>query len=96
VIDEMTTILQRDAPWSFGFYPKSFAVYHQWLGNVTPNLMANNTLKYLSLDPALREQMRARWNRPVLWPLGMVVLVLVLGAIPALLAARRRERSQAL
>ena len=96
VIDEMTTILQRDAPWSFGFYPKSFAVYHRWLGNVTPNLMANNTLKYLSLDPALRERMRARWNRPVLWPLGVVVLVLVVGAIPALLAARRRERSRAL
>ncbi len=96
VIDEMTMLLRRDAPWSFGFYPKSFSVYHQWLGNVQPNLMANNTLKYRSLDPTLRAQMRKRWNQPVLWPLALVVLVLLLAAMPALGAARRRERRSAL
>ncbi len=95
VIDQMTEILRHDAPWSFGFYPKAFSLHHQWLDNVKPNLMANNTLKYRRLDPALREQLRERWNPPVLWPIGALVMILVIGAIPALMVARRRERSRA-
>ncbi|WP_323696702.1 MULTISPECIES: ABC transporter substrate-binding protein [Thiorhodovibrio] len=96
LIDEMTEILRRDAPIAFGFFPKSYSLYHQWLGNVKPNLMANNTLKYRSLNPDLRAEQRLAWNPPVLWPLGLLALVLVLGALPAWLMARRRERSRAL
>jgi ABC-type transport system substrate-binding protein len=95
IIDQMTEILRRDAPWSFGFYPKSFSLHHQWLYNVKPNLMANNTLKYRRLDPSVREVLREQWNPPVLWPLGALVLVLALGALPAIVIARRRERSSA-
>ncbi|WP_462319853.1 ABC transporter substrate-binding protein [Halochromatium sp.] len=95
VIDRMNAILQHDAPWSFGFYPKAFSLHHQWLQNVKPNLMANNTLKYRRLDPARREQLRERWNPPVLWPIGALVVILIVGAIPALIVARRRERSRA-
>lgn len=95
VIDQMNKILRHDAPWSFGFYPKAFSLHHQWLDNVKPNLMANNTLKYRQLTPELREQLRERWNPPVLWPIGALAVVLVVGAIPALMVARRRERSRA-
>lgn len=96
IIDRMTELLRHDAPWSFGFYPKSFSLHHQWLGNVKPNLMANNTLKYLSLEPEVRARLREEWNPPVLWPIGAVLLVLVVGALPAVVVARRRERSRAL
>ncbi|MEA3639875.1 MAG: ABC transporter substrate-binding protein [Lamprobacter sp.] len=95
VIDRMHAILRHDAPWSFGFYPQSFSLHHQWLENVKPNLMANNTLKYRRLDPEIREQLRKAWNPPVLWPIGLLVVILILGAIPALIVARRRERSRA-
>ena len=96
LIDRMTAIVRRDAPWSFGFYPKSFSLHHQWLHNVTPNLMANNTLKYRRLTPEVRERLRREWNPPVLWPIGAAVAVLVIGAIPAIAVARRRERRSAL
>ena len=96
IIDRMNEILRFDAPWSFGFYPKSFSLHHQWLGNVKPNLMANNTLKYRSLEPDIREQLREQWNPPVLWPIGALLLVLAVGALPAIVIARRRERSRAL
>jgi len=95
IIDRMTAIVQRDAPWSFGFYPKSFSLHHQWLTNVKPNLMANNTLKYRKLDPATRERLREKWNPPVLWPIGAAVMILAIGALPAIVIARRRERSAA-
>jgi len=96
VIDRMTEIVRHDAPWSFGFYPESFSLSHQWVGNVKPNLMANNTLKYISLEPGIRDEMRAAWNPPVLWPIGAMVAVLAVGAVPAIVIARRRERSSAL
>ena len=95
VIDRMNAILRHDAPWSFGFYPKSFSLHHRWLENVKPNLMANNTLKYRRLEPAIREDLRAQWNPPVLWPIGALVVILIVGAIPAVVVARRRERERA-
>ncbi len=96
IIDRMTEIVRHDAPWSFGFYPESYSLSHQWVGNVKPNLMANNTLKYISLEPGIREELRALWNPPILWPIGAVVLALAVGLVPAVVVARRRERSAAL
>ena len=83
VVSEMVEILQRDAPWVYGFYPKDFRLAHQWVYNRKPNKMANNTLKYQRIDPALRERMRDEWNQPVVWPLALLVLVLVLLLLPA-------------
>jgi ABC-type oligopeptide transport system substrate-binding subunit len=96
LIDQMLDIARRDAPWVWGYYPKAFSLHHAWLGNLKPNLMANNTLKYRRLDPGVRERRRHEWNRPVLWPLWMIGGLLVAGALPAVITYRRRERSRAL
>ncbi len=90
VIDQMVEIARRDAPWVWGFYPKSYALYHSWYHNAKPNLMANNGLKYLRIDPALRERKRAEWNRPVLWPLALLALLLALAIAPAAIGYWRR------
>ncbi len=95
IIDRMVEILRRDAPWVWGFFPKSFALYHAWYRNVKPNLMANNTLKYRRVDPALRDRLRREWNPPIVWPLLLGLALLVLSTIPAVLVYRRRERSTA-
>ncbi len=95
IIDRMLEILRHDAPWSFGFHPLGFSLMHAWYHNVKPNLMANNTLKYKRLDTQLRERQRAAWNRPVTWPLGLVLVLLLLSAIPAYIGYRRRERGSA-
>jgi len=91
VINRMVEILRYDAPWVFGFYPKQFVLYHDWYSNAKPNLMANNTLKYRRVSPDMRELKRHAWNQPVLWPLGMLVLVLVVAIVPAAIAYRRHE-----
>jgi oligopeptide transport system substrate-binding protein len=95
VIDHMTEILRRDAPWIWGFFPKAFALHHAWYHNVKPNLMANNTLKYKRIDPELRRQRRAEWNRPVWWPLVMLLLLGIVLFIPAVKMHRQRERGTA-
>ncbi len=91
VIDRMLELLRHDAPWVFGFHPKQFVLYHQWYHNAKPNLMANNTLKYRRIAPALRNQLRHDWNQPVLWPLGLLFLLLVLMVVPAVIGYRRHE-----
>ena len=96
VIDQMVEIARRDAPWTWGFNPKSFSLHHQWVHNAVPNQMANNTLKYRRLDPALRERLRLEWNPPVLWPLWSLLGLAVVLILPALWLVRRRERSTAL
>ena len=92
LIDRMVDITRRDAPWVWGVHPKKYSLRHSWIGNDKPNTMARNNLKYLRIDPDKRAALRAEWNRPVLWPAGLIVLILVASAVPAIAAYRRRER----
>jgi ABC-type transport system substrate-binding protein len=95
IIDAMLAIVRRDAPWIFAYYPKSFGLTHGWVHNVKPNLMANNTLKYRRVDPALRAQRRSEWNRPVVWPIALLVVTVAAAIAPAAAAWRRHERKVA-
>ncbi len=96
LIDQMVTIARRDAPWMWGFHPKDFSLHHTWVRNTKPNLMANNTLKYVRVDPKLRATQRQDWNQPILWPLGLIGGLLGISVIPAIISFRRREKSTAL
>lgn len=92
IIDRMIALLRHDAPWVWSFFPKDYTLHHGWVHNRKPNQIANNSLKYQRLEPALRAQQRRAWNAPVLWPLALVAIILGLGAWPAVSAYRRRER----
>ncbi len=96
LIDKMTVILRRDAPWIWGLHAKEFGLAHQWVGNRKPNKMANNGLKYLTIDARKRDELRAQWNQTVLWPLWLVLLAIVAVAWPSLALYRSRERAAAL
>jgi ABC-type transport system substrate-binding protein len=95
IIDRMVDIARRDAPWIWGMHPKDYSLRHSWVSNDKPNNMARNNLKYLKIDVDKRAAMRAQWNRPLLWPIGLGVLVLIVSAIPAVMSYRRRERMAA-
>jgi hypothetical protein len=78
----------------FGFHPKQFVLYHDWYYNAKPNLMANNVLKYKRIDPQLRERNRAEWNKPLVWPLCLIALLLLVSVIPAIVGYRRHENQR--
>lgn len=95
LIARMVRIAQRDAPWVWGFYPKQFVLSHGWYHNSKPNLMANNTLKYVRIDAKARERLRDAWNKPVVWPLGVLFVGLVVAIFPAVRLYRHREGRRA-
>lgn len=91
VINKMLEMVQKDAPWAFGFYPKSIALTHSWYQNVWPNPLANNTLKYKKIDAALRVEKQQLWNQPVVWPLWLLLALIILSIYPILKAYRKSQ-----
>ena len=91
VIADMLQIVQKDAPWMFGYVPNSGGVYQQWVHNAKPTQMVRNTLQYLRIDPELRAQKQAAWNQPVWWPAWLLLIGLIVGVVFAWRAVRLRE-----
>lgn len=91
IIQKMIQIAQQDAPWIWGFNPKSLALYHSWFKNVYPNALANNTTKYKRIDMEERYQKQLQWNNPVIWPLILVLLVLLISIWPISNAYKKRQ-----
>lgn len=91
LIDQMIAITQRDAPWSFGYFPKSAAAFHQWVYNGKPTQIVRNHIGYLRIDPKLRGDLIKQWNRPVWWPMGLLLLAALAIAYAGWRAWRRRE-----
>ena len=67
----------------FGKLPAGATVSPAWEGD------------RLKLDVGMREALRREWNRPVVWPAALILLLLFASAIPAVLSHRRRERMAA-
>jgi ABC-type transport system substrate-binding protein len=94
IIDQMQEILCRDAPWLWGFHPKTYVLQHGWLRNVKPNIMANNKLKYWRVDSAQRDRLRGECNRPVLWPIWLGAALVLLFGLWMRRVLRRREEAR--
>ena len=92
-IKQMLVIARHDAPWIWGFHPVDYALYHEWFHNVKPTSFGENSMKYKSVDPALRLERRREWNQPVTWPLWTLLGLLIAGSIPAAIVVYRRERT---
>ncbi|MBI1912979.1 MAG: ABC transporter substrate-binding protein [Deltaproteobacteria bacterium] len=91
IINEMNEIIRKDSPWIWGYHPVAFGLYHQWIGNVKSNSMANNTFKYIKINPDVRKQFRDEWNKPNYWPIIILFSVLVIGSIPAVISVRKKR-----
>jgi ABC-type transport system substrate-binding protein len=90
-IKQMIKIARQDAPWVWGFHPKSLTLFHSWVENIWPNEIANNTLKYRRVNGAKRVQMQQQWNQPVLWPLILFILFILLMIYPLYRAYQARQ-----
>lgn len=92
LIDEMVEIVRHDAPWSWGINTETLVLSQQWLSPVKTSAFSLNTLKYLAVDVSERSKLRKIWNQPVLWPLGLLLLVLLLLIMPLVFAYFNKEK----
>jgi ABC-type transport system substrate-binding protein len=95
VIDQMVKIVQDDAPWSFGYFPYSSSAVQHWVYNARPTVMIRDPGRYMRLDPAERVQRLREWNKPVWWPVVLIVAALIAVVMLAMRSFRRRERTNA-
>lgn len=95
IIDEMVELLRHDAPWIWGVNTQTLILSQQWVSPTKPNTISSNTLKYISIDVAKRNALRKLWNQPVLWPIGLLVLFILLSLLPLFIAYRRKEKLHA-
>ncbi len=85
LIRQMIRILQHDAPWVWGSHPLQYQLHHGWNYPTKPHAVANNSIKYMRIDPLLRQQQRAEWNAPILWPLCIPIVLLIGLLLPVIL-----------
>lgn len=83
LIREMNELVRADAPWVFFYLYTSYGLHHSWLKNSKPNVMAENSMKYIRIDATDRMEKRSSWNKPLLWPLALILILLILSLIPA-------------
>lgn len=95
LIDEMLELLRRDAPWSFGIYTETMLISQGWLTPYKTNVLSADQLKYVAIDVSLRNQLRALWNRPIIWPVAIFLLFLLLCLLPFVLMYRHKDLQKA-
>lgn len=95
MIDEMIAILRYDSPWIWGVHSELFALSQSWVSPLKPNSISTDTLKYTAIDVSLRNERRAQWNKPVIWPLGLFVLIIFLVLLPFVFAYRKQQKASA-
>ena len=56
ILQQMTRMIQDDAPWIFSFHPKSYVLGLAWLKNHKLSAVGHNALKYQRVDAEARKK----------------------------------------
>jgi len=93
LIKKAIALLQKDSPVLFGFHPITYALSHHWNSPLKPNSIARNLLKYQSINLTDRAKKVAQWNKPIRWPLAILltVILMTLGGLIAMYCRRDRQ-----
>lgn len=94
-VEKLIRIVQKDAPWTFGYFPTSAAAYQQWVHNGKPTQIVRNHIQYLRLEPEVRVKAVHEWNRPIWWPIALIGALCIGAVYPMIRLYRRRERMTA-
>ena len=95
LIRRLRDIAAEDCPWIYAWHDVTLSLHYDWLANVKPQPIANDTAKYLAVDNARRARLQVAWNQPNYTPALAALVLVVAGSIPAAGVARRRGRRRA-
>lgn len=94
IIAKMLKIVREDAPWVWGFHQQVFQLSHAWVAPRKMHGIANNTLKYIALEPTYRQQMQKKWNQPYFGAIIIIGIILLVFIIPGIFLHYKKERKQ--
>lgn len=94
IVQKMLDILRKDAVVASGFNPYAYALNNKWVSNLKSHAISKRNLQYYNLDPKVRAQYQAQWNKPSLWPLFITALffALLMALVFYLYQARQKQR----
>ncbi len=92
IIDQMLEIIRYDSPWAGGVNTRVPVLRQVWMKPLKPNGVAQNTLKYASIDVPLRKQLTEQWNQVKFWPFLLFIVLSALWFVPFLWVYRRRQQ----
>lgn len=95
LIDKMVAIVQRDAPWTMGFFPYSSGAAQAWVHNYKPAVLIRDFGRYVRLDVPERVADLKAWNRPIWWPMILLVALIAWLVWLTWRHLRLRERTNA-
>ena len=84
IIRQMRELLQEQCPWIPMLHRELYALRHGWLSDVKPMGMSVPLAKYHNLDSARRAESRRAHNRPILWPVYLLVGLLLVVVVPGI------------
>lgn len=92
LVNSMVAILQKDAPWAFGYNQQIFVLAQQWVLPKKLNGLSTNTLKYYAVLPSLRSQCQSMWNHAN-WVAGVCFILAIIFLIaPAVFLYRWKAK----
>jgi oligopeptide transport system substrate-binding protein len=91
IIAQMLAIIREDSPWVWGYHPQAYTLAQVWNAPHKPNEFAANSYKYYMIDTQMRETLREKWNKPILWPLFALLIGIVFIFAPVLILYLRKE-----
>lgn len=95
LVDRMLEIVRHDAPWVWGMHPEDFTLTQNWVANLKANTIYLSTLKYVAINVAERNQLRIAWNKPIFWPLVVLLALLLALTLPLAFAYMKKEKQSA-
>lgn len=81
LLNQMGAILEEDTPIVFAWYPIAYTLDQSWAMPRKSNPMTRNIYKYMDVDPQKRYALQIKWNKPVLWPLGALAFIIMVGGV---------------
>jgi oligopeptide transport system substrate-binding protein len=91
IIHRMRDIAVEDCPWIYLSENEGPTMYQPWVENRYSNPILTNLLNYRGIDVARRLTLQAEWNRPLLAPFAIFVLVAAMSVVPAAQTVRRHR-----
>ncbi len=92
IINKMMAILAQDSPWGMIYHAYEYNLSHGWVSNFKPHGISKANLKYYDIDTKKRHEMQAMWNKPVVWPLLLLLTIIISLIVPGYLTYQRRQQ----